>query len=154
MDNNYSMGEKLGKTLKSEGTVAGIMFVLEAQKEESALDLTTITEHAAMFPVWDEHFRGKRWAIVMDEGELYQTLHDIADASHNLKPSENPHMWKKIGNPLDEYPEWSQPLGADDAYHLGDKVTFGLKRWICDIVDGAGNNVWQPGVYGWSEVTE
>ena len=59
-------------------------------------------------------------------------------------------LWKEIGDPAAEWPEWSQPIGAVDAYALGDKVSHNDKHWIstCD------SNVWEPGVYGWEEVTE
>ena len=30
-----------------------------------------------------------------------------------------------------EWPEYSQPTGAHDAYHKGDKITFGGVRYIC-----------------------
>ena len=43
-----------------------------------------------------------------------------------------------------EHPDSTNP------YMQGDKVTHNGKTWISDI-DG---NVWEPGVYGWSEATE
>lgn len=48
------------------------------------------------------------------------------------------------------YPEWTQPLGAHDAYKTGDRVTFEGKVYESTI-DG---NVWSPAVYpaGWTEV--
>lgn len=46
-------------------------------------------------------------------------------------------------------PEWIQP-DSTNPYMQGDKVTHNDKTWISDI----DNNVWEPGVYGWSEVTE
>ena len=39
-------------------------------------------------------------------------------------------------------------MAAHDAYNAGDKVSHGGKHWISDQ-DG---NVWEPGVYGWTEV--
>lgn len=59
-------------------------------------------------------------------------------------------MWTPIGNPLEEFPEWVQPLGAQDAYSKGAKSAHGGKRWVSDV-DG---NVWEPGVYGWTEYSE
>lgn len=43
--------------------------------------------------------------------------------------------------------KWKQPLGAHDAYKKGDKVLYQGKVWI-NTVD---NNVYQPGVYGWTK---
>lgn len=48
------------------------------------------------------------------------------------------------------YPEWTQPLGAHDAYKTGDRVTFEGKVYE-STVDG---NVWAPDLYGWKEIIE
>ena len=48
---------------------------------------------------------------------------------------------------IDEYPEWVQPTGAQDAYAKGSKVTHNGKKWISSY----DANVWEPGVYGWEE---
>ncbi len=54
---------------------------------------------------------------------------------------------------------WVQPLDQYDAYKLknpftgiGDLCTYGGFTWKVTQADGAGNNVWQPGVYGWTKV--
>lgn len=51
---------------------------------------------------------------------------------------------------LEEYPEWKQPTGSHDAYSKNDKVSHNEKKWISDV----DANVWEPGVYGWSEIVE
>ena len=58
-----------------------------------------------------------------------------------------PALWTAVS--IDEYPAWVQPTGAHDAYSKGDKVTHNGKRWTST----ADANVWEPGVYGWTEVT-
>lgn len=45
---------------------------------------------------------------------------------------------------------WVQPSGVHDAYSVGDRVTHNGKTWE-STTDG---NVWEPGVYGWDDVTE
>ena len=50
----------------------------------------------------------------------------------------------------DEVAEWVQPTGAQDAYHIGDRVLYNSVVWEC-ISD---NNVYAPGVYGWEQVAE
>lgn len=49
--------------------------------------------------------------------------------------------------PADEWPDYVQPTGAHDAYHVGDKITWQGKRYTCKM-DGC---VWDPGAYpaGW-----
>lgn len=51
--------------------------------------------------------------------------------------------------PADEWPEYKQPTGAHDAYHVGDKITYNGKHYTC-IYDGC---VWTPDTYpqGWRE---
>ena len=51
--------------------------------------------------------------------------------------------------PVDKWPEYKQPTGAYDAYHVGDKITYNGKHYTC-IYDGC---VWTPDAYphGWRE---
>lgn len=51
---------------------------------------------------------------------------------------------------LDEWPEWKQPVGATDAYNVGDKVSHNNKHWV-SIIDG---NVWEPGAVGTESLWE
>ena len=44
-------------------------------------------------------------------------------------------------------PDWVQP-DSTNAYMKGDKVRHKEKTWVSDV----DNNVWEPSVYGWSEV--
>ena len=85
-------------------------------------------------------------SICSNNEKLYRCL-QAHTSQEAWKPESTPSLWKEIGNPNTEYPEWSQPIGALDAYALGDKVSYNGKRWTstCD------NNVWAPGVYGWEE---
>lgn len=49
----------------------------------------------------------------------------------------------------DEWPEYVQPTGAHDDYHVGDKITYNGKHYKC-VMDGC---VWTPDAYpqGWHE---
>lgn len=80
--------------------------------------------------------------------QLYQVLQDHTGAAE-WTPDTASSLYKKIGVTDDGYPEWVQPLGATDAYNKGDKVSHNGSRWVSDV----DNNVWEPGVYGWTEVT-
>ena len=61
-------------------------------------------------------------------------------------PDYVPALWTEIS--VDEWPEWVQPVGAQDAYRLGAKVSHNDKHWI-NVID---YNTYEPGVYGWDEV--
>ena len=63
-------------------------------------------------------------------------------------PPAVPALWLRTST--EEWPEWIQPTGAQDAYNNGDKVSHNKKRWISDV----DANVWEPGVYGWTEANE
>jgi hypothetical protein len=139
-------GRRLGYDLLQNRALSSLTFVVLAHAK--LVDDVTIVENSDYFPVWDEYWRGKAGYIVWDEGSLYRSIHDVADAGQNRKPSETPSMWTKIGDPSDEWPPWSQPLGAHDAYPAGAKVTHNDKRWINSHGDG---NIWEPGVFGWGE---
>lgn len=79
------------------------------------------------------------------KGLLYKCIqahHSQPDWSPNVAVS----LWTHTS--VEEWPEWVQPLGAQDAYMAGDKVIHNGVKYTCDI----DNNVWEPGVYGWTTV--
>ncbi|MCL2587997.1 MAG: alpha-amylase [Oscillospiraceae bacterium] len=137
------LGLVAGDAIMQGHTVAALSFVALAQSE--MIDDTTITENADLFCVWDENWTGRRGSIVLEDGVLFRAIHDVG-SGQNTRPSTTPSMWTRIGAPGDEWPSWSQPLGAHDAYPLGAQVTHNGQRWTSDI----NNNVWEPGVFGWS----
>lgn len=87
------------------------------------------------------------------EGNLYTCLQSHT-AQETWNPKDAPSLWAKALIPEpDVIPEWEQP-DSTNAYKLGDKVTHNGKMWECTAVDGGGNNTWEPGVYGWTEIIE
>lgn len=81
------------------------------------------------------------------DGLLYEVIqaHTTQDG---WEPPNVPALFKRVWT--EEYPEWVQPTGAHDAYAKGAKVSHNGKKWVST----ADANVWEPGVYGWDEVTE
>lgn len=64
-------------------------------------------------------------------------------------PADAASLWAEILIPDPEViPDWVQP-GSTNPYMKSDKVRHNGKIWISDV----DNNVWEPGVYGWTEVT-
>ena len=108
------------------------------QSDEAAL------ENIYLYPLWEagkEAALGFRWRY---EDTLYKCVQaHITQA--DWTPDVTPALWTVVS--LDEWPEWVQPIGASDAYNQGDKVSHNDKHWISDV----DANVWEPGVYGWSE---
>ena len=99
-------------------------------------------EAIELYPAWKT---GTAYAV--DERIRYNnTLYRCVQAhtsQADWTPDITPALWTVVS--LDEFPEWVQPTGAQDAYHVGDKVSHNGKHWIST----ADNNVWEPGVYGW-----
>lgn len=102
----------------------------------------------ALYPTWNgdsvEYSTGAR---VQYDGSLYKCLQ--AHTSQTAwTPTDAPSLWAKvlIVDPS-VIPEWEQP-DSTNPYSKGDKVTHNGKIWVSDI-DG---NVWEPSVYGWTEV--
>lgn len=133
--------------LSEQKNVAAITFALLAEKGD--IDEVTATEHADVFEQWAYPKAYSVGKIVQDGGKLYKCV-QAHTSQADWPPADTPALWTKIGDPSEEYPEWSQPLGAHDAYPLGAKVSHNGKKWTNDVA----NNVWEPGVYGWTEVTE
>ena len=134
--------------LDEQKNVAAITFVSLAEKGD--IDEMTATEHADLFESWvtdKDYAVGK--IVTRPNGNLYKCV-QAHRSQAGWEPEATPALWNKIGDPSEEYPEWSQPLGAHDAYELGAKVSHNGKKWTSDV----DNNVWEPGVYGWTEVTE
>lgn len=100
---------------------------------------------AELFPMWalKDYAVGDR---VQYEGNLYKCL-QAHTAQSDWTPDAAPSLWVRIDDPSIEWPEWVQPQGAHDAYAAGDKVSHNGKHWIST----ADANIWEPGVFGWSE---
>ena len=90
-----------------------------------------------------------------DDGVLYRSITGTQERPTELlyHPKYVPTLLEKVEEggeeaPSEEYPEWVRPTGAHDAYAQGAKVSHNGKKWTSDIAA----NVWEPGVYGWTEV--
>lgn len=88
-------------------------------------------------------------AVVRYNGVLYRAIQKVdSTTTTNYTPDQANSYWKRIDEPNKEgIYEWSQPYGATDCYHTGDKVTYQSATWTST----ADNNVWAPGIYGWKK---
>lgn len=78
--------------------------------------------------------------------QLYQVL-QAHTSQDDWTPDVSPSLFKAIGIDDGGYPVWVQPVGAEDAYRIGDIVSYNGTLYIC-ISD---YNVYPPDVYGWEE---
>lgn len=58
-------------------------------------------------------------------------------------------LWVRFYEPEEGPQPWVQPLGAGYGYLKGAKVTHKGFIWQSDF---EGENVWEPGVFGWSQI--
>ena len=110
------------------------------------LDDETALTGVELFPAW---VVGKAYAVsdrAQYNGTLYKCIQAHTSQS-DWMPSATPALWKTVS--LDEYPEWVQPIGAHDAYNIGDKVTYNGQHYVCT----SNANVYAPDVYGWDLIT-
>ena len=128
-------------------SATAIVFVTMA--ENGTIDEVTAAEHLSVFEEWQPNvdYAVGNLRTYGEESKLYKCVQAHRSQS-DWTPDAAVSLWVLAGNPAEEYPAWSQPIGAQDAYMAGDKVTYNEKHWASDI----DNNVWAPGVYGWSEV--
>lgn len=126
---------------------------LRALIEKAMTETASLTEAEAvaatcLYPKWSgdsiAYAKGQR---LQDDGILYTVL-QAHTSQPDWKPADAPSLFAKVLIPDPTViPEWEQP-DSTNPYAKGDKVAHNGKTWVSDI-DG---NVWEPGVYGWTEV--
>ena len=98
-----------------------------------------------LFPMWKASTSYALDARVQYNDILYKCVQAHISQS-DWTPDVTPALWTQVS--LEEWPEWKQPSGAQDAYAKDDKVTHNKIHWTSDV----DANVWEPGVYGWTQV--
>lgn len=119
-------------------------------------DESVMMEMASLYPDYEARraYRAGevlKWGVNGDgEPQLYRALQDHISAEE-WTPDTATGLYKAVGIAPDGLSLWTRPLGAADAYRLGDRVRHGDGIWVCTQADAAGNNLWEPGVYGWEQ---
>ena len=143
-DSVKAMSEKRAYEEQRQNAAA-IAFVVLA--ESGSIDDVTASEQATLFSEW---VPGVKYAVgqLRRYGDtLYRCVQEHT-SQEGWEPDKAASLWSATSDPSEEWPEWSQPIGAHDAYSAGAKVSHKDKHWTSDL-DG---NVWEPGVFGWTEI--
>ena len=112
----------------------------------SATD-TQATDASAVYPEWKEDKQYEVSDRVLYNDVLYKVL-NAHTSQADWQPDAAPALFAKVLIPDEnKIYAWEQPESTNP-YMKGDKVSHNGKTWISDI----DNNVWEPGIYGWSEV--
>jgi len=123
------------------------MLVAEVVQQQGYDDESAVA-YTELFPSWSESGTYVVGDRVKHNGILYKCVSDH-DSQAEWIPSDAPSLWAKVlTDPSGDILPWEQP-DSTNPYMKGDKVTHNGKTWVCDV----DNNVWEPGVYGWSEVS-
>lgn len=108
----------------------------EELSDEDALDV------AALYPTWSSKIgemvsAGER---LWYDGKLYKVLqpHTVQE---DWTPDTSTSLFVEIS--IEEWPDYVQPAGAQDAYNTGDRMTFNEHHYICKM----DNCVWSPADY-------
>ena len=118
------------------------------EKAVQSLDDNDALEAATLYPHWAAGVSYSAGQRVQHSGVLYAVLRAHTSQA-DWAPDVAPSLFAKVLIPdASVIPAWEQPESTNP-YMAGDKVTHKDKTWVSDI----DNNVWEPGVYGWTEVT-
>lgn len=146
-----------GKVLHWDGTrwwyendtasPAEVLTAIFASSPETMQEIPdeTLSRMAAYMQPW---VSGVHYEIgdLREYAELPYRCLQAHDAQETWNPADAPSLWARVLRSPD-VPEWEQP-SSTNPYMRGDKVRHVGKVWQSDI----DNNVWEPGVYGWTEV--
>jgi len=104
-----------------------------------------LTEIAGHYPAWDSTATYEVDDLASHNGLVYKCLQAHA-AQVDWTPDAVPALWR-IAAPSGVILEWVQPTGAQDAYNMGDRVTYNGSVYESTI----DANVWRPDAYpeGW-----
>lgn len=125
---------------EAEAIVAALVKLRESATDEQALSVP------ALYPAWRAGIEYQVGGRVLHGGVLYKVL-QAHTSQDTWTPDVSTSLFAKVLIPDETVvPEWEQP-GSTNPYSAGNKVAHNGKTWVSDV----DNNVWEPGVYGWTE---
>lgn len=136
----FGLREKTREEIYHDSVISALGYLSETQ----AMTVSVL------FPEWVPGTEIKTGCRYRYNDVLYKCLQDHT-SQDDWKPDVTPSLWAKVlvDENNDTIPEWEQPESTNP-YAKGDKVTHNGKKWE-STTDG---NVWEPGIYGWTEATE
>lgn len=92
------------------------------------------------------------------EDGLWSVIQTFSRTTYGAHPSTYPALIRRLRDPH-KTEAWRQPIDQFDSYKLvnpftgkADTALHGGKKWKVTQADGGGNNVFEPGVWGWTQV--
>lgn len=139
--------EKIERTrpLTAEEVTA---MLIKQQINTLTVDDNTALRMVEFYPEWAAGQAYTAGYKVQHGGKLWRCI-QAHTSQDSWAPDNAPSLWAKVLIPDETVvPEWEQP-DSTNPYSAGDKVSHNGKTWVSDT----DNNVWEPGVYGWTEVS-
>ena len=125
---------------EAQAIIAALVTLRESATDEQALSVPVL------YPAWRSGVAYVTGQRVLHNGVLYKVLQDHA-SQDDWTPDAAASLFAQVLIPDENViPEWVQP-DSTNPYAKGDKVTHNGKTWVSDY----DNNVWEPGVFGWTE---
>ena len=135
--------EEKSRPLTAEEVTA---MLIRQQINGLTVDDNTALRMMEFYPEWEAGVDYATGHKVQHGGKLWRCL-QAHTSQTGWEPNNAPPLWAKVLIPdTDVIPEWEQP-DSTNPYSTGDKVAHNGKTWVSNV-DG---NVWEPGVYGWTE---
>ena len=126
---------------EAKAFISALVTLREVATDEQALAAP------ALYPPWRSGVYYAAGIRVLYNGMLYKVL-TAHTSQDDWTPDAAPSLFAKVLIPDETIiPEWQQP-DSTNPYMKDDKVTHNGKTWASDV----DNNVWEPGVYGWTEI--
>lgn len=139
----FEAAERTRPLTESEVTA----MLIKQQINTLDVDDNTALRMLEFYPEWAADVDYTVGYKVQCGGTLFRCL-QAHTSQTGWEPENAPSLWAKVLIPdPDVIPEWEHP-DSTNPYMQGDKVTHNGKTWVSDI----DNNVWEPGVYGWTEI--
>ncbi len=135
----------------------GVDVALEVAEEDGSLqkliredELTDeeIAELVELYKLWQDDFDYVTGDLRAFDGQLYECIQPHT-AIVTWEPVNVPALWTRK-TPERVIPIWVQRY-APPYFKIGDVVTHNGQTWEATQGDVNGNNVWQPGVFGWTQ---
>lgn len=121
-------------------------YIEKAAQNLEGVDALDATQ---LYPKWAVGVNYEVGYRVRYNNVLYSVL-TAHQSQETWTPDVSPSLFTKVLIPNETViPEWEQP-DSTNYYKLGDKVRHNGKIWVSDYEV----NTWEPGVFGWTEVTE
>lgn len=128
-------------TEEAKAIVKAFVDLRESVTDEQAVKVP------ALYPKWKAGTEYKANERVTYQDVLYKVLTAHTSQDEWTPDAATSLFAKVLIVNLDTIPEWEQP-DSTNPYAKGDKVKHNGKIWVSD----SDNNVWEPGIFGWSEV--